>query len=827
MFKIFRQNWNWFGRYLGWVTIGLLLISALFTTISQDWRAIFGWKTEIRMIADGITVHLSFVDPLPVFAKSGTRAPLLLWISTDGPSSPVADCDVESYSLYVSVQEPGLVILDLAEEPVIDEPIATAVSLAELNASFYLAHVGDSSAFLSTSSLLVTIVPTQATATRLRSGPLKTSFEVSTQRSFLSARWGFLARQVVELADTLALLLALFVVVWEWRNWRKEEDDRFLKGRVSELKRRLDKSESRLQRDWLEGIVELAAVLGLPGKEDWDESLHGRIQEIRGQYCSKEQQGRFLREVGIKYRQEANVQSLRHRLNGAKCFVGDLQDELQPCLDILENKVDQKNAIQSLGGVFADLWDLRGLTNQESSAGLIIGETQANDPPTKADFIVNPLRSQRSVFALWETYAYDAQAIVAAVSRYAIDARLVNEADVKDELKKPGRIPLRLQLEFRTLSFEQADLYEWPDFVIPPGDGSQCSPMDFLQAYGFRRDPFASICDSAVQDRRALADLEWLQPPGALLEQLTERPSFNMSDWFDDGLACATASYRNLGSNKTVVPMLAIMQGRPNGARVENSSWGDSLGRIVAEWWLELLSRNPVGFLAQPYINQGVLFDLLLWYCGSVEVLDRKLNAHNHNQLLSASLQALKTQRPHIFQPTLAQFVEWLSLRPPGRDADADKTVMLIVLPPRQCRPHLASLEWIAQQLLDHNVYLHFFGQPRATDACSVIRVSPVKWEDREIQDMMDRRIQSYANMSSLARSQGLAALVEPPPGGPKDPYSYVKRSAHGSLHQALRFCRITIDEVRSLQPLTPEDAIQLTEEALRAALVRMEPDVF
>jgi hypothetical protein len=373
--------------------------------------------------------------------------------------------------------------------------------------------------------------------------------------------------------------------------------------------------------------------------------------------------------------------------------------------------------------------------------------------------------------------------------------------------------------------------YQWPPCKILPGDGRERSDPAFLAAKGFRADPFASIRES-TNEQGIMPNHQWLRPPESLLERLTRGSSFMAANSFDDGLACATAVLQDMQRDFPIAGVGDYLDGNLSG----NWALSDLLCRIAADWWLRLIAINPNGFLALSPDNQEMIFDLLLWFSGSDAILTRMLGlaqeapgeaevtpaerSDGHEakldqdrirkarRLLGAYLQYLMAQRKRIDHPTTIQLIEWLSIRPPGRDRDTDATVMLVVLPPSMSEVVLPGIESLIQKLSERRVYFHLFSDNGTITGINGLRAVDLTWTPDELRNMIDGRIGAFSDLNSFVD------LTDPRTFGAIYSYEYLLAVASGSLDRALRFCRVAIRRQQELT--TPPHAPLLSEYVLR-----------
>ncbi|MCA9890580.1 MAG: hypothetical protein KC546_19510, partial [Anaerolineae bacterium] len=169
------------------------------------------------------------------------------------------------------------------------------------------------------------------------------------------------------------------------------------------------------------------------------------------------------------------------------------------------------------------------------------------------------------------------------------------------------------------------------------------------------------------------------------------------------------------------------------------------------------------------------------------------------------------TQRQRVPDPNMMQYLEWLSIRPPGLDEEPDNTVILALLPVTVTDFQMNDVNLVTQWLKEANVYFHLVGERQAIEHFRPFFTEALAWTNTEIRAMIDARI-AHANMGNVL--QAFAHLTVAIGRGNMSPYDYLWEAARGSLHRALKYCRVAVQihlESGSLDGIT--------EETLRKAL--------
>jgi len=235
--------------------------------------------------------------------------------------------------------------------------------------------------------------------------------------------------------------------------------------------------------------------------------------------------------------------------------------------------------------------------------------------------------------------------------------------------------------------------------------------------------------------------------------------------------------------------------------------WLEKMARIAAAGWLEIVASRADAYLSQLADDQMQLFDLLLWYCGSVDVMLRQLAAKwthiratkaadvpSSQDLLKLYIQTLAQQRYRESAPSQMQLGEWLSIRPTGiADAEGknDSTIILALLPPDMPNVEFNHLALLAQELAERRVYFHLVVEQTTALHFRNLRTQTLTWSKTELQAIIDARI---ASASAPGGPQTFADLTDDLSLGDTNPYTYLWDVAQGSLHRALKYCRVAVE---------------------------------
>lgn len=547
--------------------------------------------------------------------------------------------------------------------------------------------------------------------------------------------------------------------------------------RRRDQKRYIADVELDLRRNWVDGIGGLAEIIRSSHAEGWYKDHLQRLEKLQRKYCMPERLDVYLRSVGALFRQHENIGVLHRQIESAVCF---------------------------------------GIRYDRTLAPIVI-EYNIGEPG---------LSHLVHLFALWEEFLYDAWDVIAAFAHDTL-SRVPYASDmVARELSLDGREWLRMHPLLRgIIRLPALDIYrEWPTIGIPDGDGLQQSDKAFLKAYSLSHDPFASIVDTH-QPNDTPAHLHWVWTNPDWFARLKDQSSIVVADSFADGIAWVAkltrepSNFQDLNSNTFVIAGIvdSFRSDCPNAEALL-----DALCKISASKWLELIAKNPGALLALSSDIIDLLFDLLLWHCVDLGIMLRRLGVSSASPAMKGDERRLKlllkiyirqcaTQRQRVPDPNMMQYLEWLSIRPPGLDEEPDNTVILALLPVTATDFQMNDVNLVTQWLKEANVYFHLVGERQAIEHFRPFFTEALAWTNTEIRAMIDARI-AHANMGNVL--QAFAHLTVAIGRGNMSPYDYLWEAARGSLHRALKYCRVAVQihlESGSLDGIT--------EETLRKAL--------
>lgn len=736
-------------------------------------------------------------------ANDDGRDPLLVLVSSADDFAPLEG----GYALWVSIKEPGLTVLDIEGKPTGARPLATAPSAEQLGTAFFVAATNTDSELPRSAEISVSIAPLLPTT--VITGPADNSTSIPViwpiERTFeipldsftpIPTPWppeiGWLIREIAQRADTLALLFAILIGAWEWGKWSQEkierEEEQRRQQRSQQLaeeqierdrqreeeqrqlvrEQRIESVAARIQRNWVDGIAELTNLLARSTNEMWGAYYDEQIVDLQRRYYPPERFGEYLAELGRLHRKQDNFDDLYRRLQCAICFGDTFENVLVPCLRAIDSSSIESADLDSLQLLMTSFPDARYVVEA------IIDEILNEKPELKHKIINESGHHSRTALRM---------------------------------------IILRIGLFFREpvygrwSVFPDGQAYSWPAMTVLDGNEPLRTDDIYLTAHSFSDDPFSSTLEGdttrtpQLNYQMILISSEWIL-------KLRAHSSALMADSFADSVAWTTALPQQMSNHPMIFPLVGFVSGMRNDvSSIENCL--TVLARIASARWLDLIGTTPDAFLAQPEQDMAMLYDLLLWYCGSIDVLlrssmpeEKKYDTTRPDpdrpdilsiKLFRSEVRRLETQRQRVSAPTHKQFIEWLSVRPPGifRSADtSDATVLLALLPPETAGFGFDGIDLLAQELAERRVYFHFVGERRTLAHVRSFRTRSLSWTPEEIQAMIDTRI---VLASSPDGPQTFAELTDYISLGDKNPYTDLLAAARGSLHRALEYCRVAV----------------------------------
>lgn len=343
-----------------------------------------------------------------------------------------------------------------------------------------------------------------------------------------------------------------------------------------------------------------------------------------------------------------------------------------------------------------------------------------------------------------------------------------------------------------------------PERMSTHGDGLQHAVTAFLKAHSLSYDPFTPIVDT-IHPHSDPAHLHWVWISPNWFTRLKDRSSIIVADSLADSIAWAANLPGELSIfdhlNSRAFTLAGIVESM-NSDYPSNATLLDALCRIAADGWLEIIAKDPNTFLSQSADKINALLDLLLWHCVDVGRMLQRLDVYSVPPGLRDDDRQLKLlleifigqrarQRHRIADPPPLQYVEWLSIRPPGLDEEMDITVILALLRPSLSVFQIQDVELLAQQLKGNRVFFHLVGERPTVEQFGFMRIERLLWTNEEIQAMIDARI---AAAGAPNGPQTFADLTDDISLGETSPYAYLWEAAQGSLHRALEYCRFAVD---------------------------------